>query len=425
MAKQSSPNSTKVAQGKGQARLATIFLTVFLDMLGIGIIIPIVAPLLLDTNTLLLDTATPFAQRTLIMGLLISSFSIAQFFGASVLGSLSDKHGRKRILLLSITGSALGYALFAYGIISNQLWLLFFGRSLNGFMAGNLAVMYSAIADISTPESKSKNFGLVGAAFGMGFVIGPFLGGQLANPDLVSWFSYATPFWTAAVLSLVNVLLIGRFFGETLLVKINKAVRWSTGILNLRKAFGNPRLRAIFTVGFLFVFGFTFFTQFFQVYLIEKFDFRESDIGWLFGYMGLWIALTQGAIIRPVMNHFKPAQVIRLSTLCLALALLGLLVPVTPWQIYVVIPLVSIFQGLTTPNIMATVSNLAGAEIQGEILGINQSVNSFGQLLPPMIGGILVGLDIRMPLIVSAGFMLMAWLVFTIGMARGKHQPAG
>lgn len=413
-----------MAKPAGQARLATIFLTVFLDMLGIGIIIPIVAPLLLDTQTNLIPEATPFGQRTFLIGLLISSFSIAQFFGSSVLGTLSDRFGRKKVLIASITGTTIGYAIFGLGIVTGQLWLLFLGRMLDGFMAGNLAVIYSAIADISTPESKSKNFGLVGAAFGMGFVVGPFLGGQLANTELVSWFNYATPFWFSALLGLVNVLVIWQYFGETLLIKVRKPLSWTSGFRNIQKAFANDKLRSIFTVSFLFVFGFTFFTQFFQVYLIEKFDYREADIGMLFGYLGIWIAVTQGGLIRPVMRFFSPDQVIRLATLILAAALLTLLVPNQSWQIFLVIPFVSICQGLTTPNITATVSNLADADIQGEILGINQSVNSFAQLLPPLIGGILVGFDIRMPLLVSASFMFLAWLVFTLGVRSKKRAQA-
>ncbi len=410
-----------MARPTGQARLATIFLTVFLDMLGIGIIVPIVAPLLLDTSSNLIPEATPFGQRTMLIGLLISSFSIAQFFGSSVLGTLSDRFGRKKVLIASITGTTLGYAIFGLGIVTGQLWLLFAGRLLDGFMAGNLAVIYSAIADISTPESKSKNFGLVGAAFGMGFVVGPFLGGQLANTELVSWFNYATPFWVSALLGLVNVLVIWQYFGETLLVKVHKPLSWTSGFTNIRKAFENEKLRSIFTVSFLFVFGFTFFTQFFQVYLIEKFDYREADIGMLFGYLGVWIAITQGALIRPVMKRFTPDQVIRLATIILSVVLLLLLVPDQSWQIFLIIPFISISQGLTSPNITATVSNLADADIQGEILGINQSVNSFAQLLPPLIGGILVGFDIRMPLLVSATFMFLAWLVFTLAVRKSRR----
>jgi MFS transporter, DHA1 family, tetracycline resistance protein len=398
---------------KSQKRLlGIIFFTTFIDLLGVGIIIPIIAPLFLDTAHHLLPDGFSFQQRTMLMGVLISSFSFMQFFGSSLLGALSDQHGRKKILLISISGTAVGYLIFASGIEAGNLWLLFLGRMLNGFCAGNLAVIFSSIADISNAESKSRNFGMVGAAFGIGFVIGPFLGGKLADSSLVSWFHYATPFWFAAVLALINVILIQGLFQETLQQKIVRQLKFSTGFKNLHKAFTNPQLRSIFTISFLFIFGFTFFTQFIQVYLIEAFSFRESDIGNLFAYMGVWIALTQGMIIRPLSRRFQPTQMLRFTLILLAVAMITLLFPQQGWQLFLVVPFISIFQGLSSPNITATVSNLADKSIQGEILGINQSVNAFAQMLPPLIGGVLVGFDIHMPIYGSAFFIFMAWLLF-------------
>lgn len=391
--------------------MGVVFFTTFLDLLGVGIIIPIIAPLFLDAGYHLLPDDFSFRDRTMLMGLLISSFSFMQFFGSSFLGALSDRYGRKKVLFASIAGTALGYVILAMGIEWGLPSLLFAGRMLNGFCAGNLAVIYSAIADISTPEQKSRNFGLVGAAFGIGFVIGPFMGGQLADPKLVSWFNYATPFWVAAILSLVNLVLIAARFSETIGQKVNRSLNFTKGIANLQTAFTHPQLRVVFLISFLFIFGFTFFTQFIQVYLIEKYDYKQSDIGQLFAYMGIWIALTQGGIIRPVSKRFAPLAVLRFSLVLLAISMLGLLVPSVSWQLFLVLPFVSIFQGLTSPNITATVSNLAGNDIQGEILGINQSVSAFAQLLPPLIGGVLVGFDIRMPIFGSAFFILMAWLV--------------
>lgn len=391
--------------------MGVVFFTTFLDLLGVGIIIPIIAPLFLDAQHHLLPDHYTFSDRNIMMGLLISSFSFMQFFGSSFLGALSDRFGRKKVLFTSIAGSALGYAILAMGIELGLPALLFAGRMLNGFCAGNLAVIYSAIADISTPEQKSRNFGMVGAAFGIGFVIGPFMGGQLADSTLVSWFTYATPFWTAAMLSLFNLLLVALGFTETIGQKVNRSLNFTKGLSNLKTAFTHPQLRIVFLISFLFIFGFTFFTQFIQVYLIEAFDYKQSDIGQLFAYMGIWIALTQGGIIRPVSKRFAPLGVLRFSMILLAISMLGLLLPSVSWQLFLVLPFVSIFQGLTSPNITATVSNLAGNDIQGEILGINQSVSAFAQLLPPLIGGVLVGFDIRMPIFGSAFFILMAWLV--------------
>lgn len=391
--------------------MGVVFFTTFLDLLGVGIIIPIIAPLFLDVEHHLLPDHYTFSDRTIAMGLLISSFSFMQFFGSSFLGALSDRFGRKKVLFASIAGSALGYVILATGIELGLPALLFAGRMLNGFCAGNLAVIYSAIADISSTNDKSKNFGLVGAAFGIGFVIGPFMGGQLADPHVVSWFTYATPFWVAALLSLLNLVLISFRFTETIGQKVNRSLNFTTGIKNLRIAFTHTQLRTVFLVSFLFIFGFTFFTQFIQVYLIEVFDYKQSDIGQLFAYMGIWIALTQGGIIRPVSKRFAPTATLRFSLLFLAVAMLALLLPSASWQLFLALPFVSIFQGLTSPNITATVSNLAGNDIQGEILGINQSVSAFAQLLPPLIGGVLVGFDIRMPIFGSAFFILMAWLL--------------
>lgn len=391
--------------------MGVVFFTTFLDLLGVGIIIPIIAPLFLDGGHHLLPDHFSFSQRTMLMGLLISSFSFMQFFGSSFLGTLSDRFGRKKVLFASITGTAIGYIILATGIELGLPALLFAGRMLNGFCAGNLAVIYSAIADISSPEQKSRNFGMVGAAFGMGFVIGPFMGGQLADSTLVSWFTYATPFWVAAGLSAFNLLLIALRFTETIGQKVNRSLNFTTGFRNIQTAFTHPQLRVVFLISFLFIFGFTFFTQFIQVYLIESFEYTQSDIGKLFAYMGIWIALTQGGIIRPVSKRFTPFNTLRFSLVLLATAMLALLLPSQSWQLFLVLPFVSIFQGLTSPNITATVSNLAGSDIQGEILGINQSVSAFAQLLPPLIGGVLVGYDIRMPMYGSALFILLAWLV--------------
>jgi DHA1 family tetracycline resistance protein-like MFS transporter len=398
-----------MSQAKGQ--LGIIFFTTFLDLLGVGIIIPIIAPLFLDTGHHLLPDSFSFTQRTMTMGVLISSFSLMQFFGSSFLGALSDKWGRKKVLFLSIMGTSLGYIILALGIELGVLWMLFAGRMLNGFCAGNLAVIYSSIADVSDPQAKSRNFGMVGAAFGIGFVIGPFLGGKLADHNLVSWFNYATPFWFASCLSILNLGLIYGRFRETIGMRINRSLTLATGFRNIQTAFTHASLRKVFMVSFLFIFGFTFFTQFIQVYLIEIFSYRESDIGELFAYIGIWIALTQGIIIRPISKRFAARRVLQLTMLCLSLAMLALLLPTQSWQLYVVLPFISIFQGLSMPNITATVSNMADGSIQGEILGINQSVNAFAQMLPPLIGGVLVGFDVHMPIYGSALFILLAWFM--------------
>jgi DHA1 family tetracycline resistance protein-like MFS transporter len=223
--------------------LLTLFVTVFIDLLGVTIIIPITAPLFLDLkNGIMPLDANVFANagnalpkiikdaidyRTLIYSLLIASFPLAQFFGAPYLGALADKFGRKKVLLLSLIGTLIGYVLFAIGVHYNLLWLLFVSRILDGFTGGNIAIAFSSIADISTPETKTKNFGLIGAAFGLGFIIGPYIGGKLADSNIVNWFNFETPFWTSAILCLINIILVIVFYYETLKIKSTRPINIS------------------------------------------------------------------------------------------------------------------------------------------------------------------------------------------------------
>ena len=147
--------------------------------------------------------------------MLIASYPLAQFFGAPILGALSDKHGRKKIILISLIGTFFGYLLFAYGIITKNVTLLFASRMLDGFTGGNISTIMSAIADVSTVKDKTKNFGMIGMAFGLGIILGPFIGGNLADPNNVSWFNHSTPFWFAALICLFNIALVVFNFKET------------------------------------------------------------------------------------------------------------------------------------------------------------------------------------------------------------------
>jgi DHA1 family tetracycline resistance protein-like MFS transporter len=402
----------------GQRRVSgrpilTIFLTVFIDLLGLGIIIPILAPLLLDPGDML--QGMPSEDRNMIFGYLIATFSIFQFFFAPLLGSLSDHFGRKKVLFFSLFATLAGYLLFAYGISSRQLWLLFASRCLSGIAAGNLSVIFSAIADLSSPKEKAKNFGLVGMAFGLGFIIGPVLGGILSDAEIVSWFTFSTPFLFAGGLVVVNMLLVYFAFPETLRTPTEELrLSFFTGFRNIRKAFYNPDLRAIFIVIFLVNFGFTFFTQFFQPFLIERLSFDQSDIGFLFGFIGIVIAFTQGVLVRVTSRYVGPRKIVAVALLMLVGAFLLILWPETVLMLYLVIPGVAISQGLANPNLSAMVSNAVPSDLQGETLGIQQSVQSLAQLVPPIVGGYVLSIQVAFPIWLAAGATLLAWLAFIL-----------
>ena len=272
----------------------------------------------------------------------------------------------------------------------------------------------SAISDISTEENKAQNFGIVGMAFGLGFILGPTLGGVLADDKIVSWFNASTPFWFTSILTFINILVVQFLFYETLKVKRSTPVSLFRGIQQVAFSFREPKLRSVFTVVLLFSLGFTLFTQFFSVLLIDKFGFTESRIGILFGWTGIWIALTQGLLIRVVARKFGYRKTLIFSMLILGMALGSLLFPNEAFWFYIICPFIAIGQGLTSPNLTAVVSDQAGEEFQGEILGINQSMASLGALIPPMIAGYIYTFNSNLPLISAASIIFIAWLTYLL-----------
>lgn len=391
--------------------LLALFITVLIDMLGVGIIIPVLAPLFLSTTAGLFDPATSLNVRTIALGVIAGVFPLMQLIGAPLLGALADRNGRKKILLISLCGTLLGYIIFAIGIMTSNLLLLFLARALDGFTGGNISIAMSSIADISDEKTRTKNFGLIGMAFGVGFIIGPYVGGTLSNPAIVPFFNFATPFWAAAILCAINIILVITNLPETLQKKLNKPFSLLTGFQNIGRAFHMKTLRTMFIVSFLLTSGFSFFAQFFQVYLIDTFAFNQTQIGNLFAYLGLWIAFTQGFLTRSL-TKFPSATVLRYSILGLALTIPALLIPQNAILIYAIYPFIAMFQGVTQPNISNIVSSLADKQSQGEILGIAQSVQSLAMTLPPVIAGFLAVYDVRLPLIFAGGIVGISWLVF-------------
>jgi len=400
------------AQQQGTS-LLIIFFVVFLDLLGFTILMPVETPMMLDTGeNAFLPSSTSLADREFLIGLLLMVYPLAQFFAAPVLGLLSDKHGRKKILAVCLAGGLVSYVLFALGIVTKNLPLLFVARILAGLTGGSIAVAMSAVADISTRQTKARNFGIVGTAFGLGFIIGPFVGGVLADSNTVSWFAYWTPFAFAAILTAANLLFLRLRFAETLKEPVHVKISLLTGAKQFAKALSSPTLRALFAVYFLFGLGFNFYTSFFLVYMSIKFGYTSAQMGVMFAYMGFWIVLTQMAIIGPVLKRFTPRQVLKVSILGLAITIPAMLIPTEAWMLYLIIPFMAISNGLTMPTYNASVSNMARDDEQGEVMGMSQSVASLAMAIPPLIAGVIVQWGIEVPTLVAGALAFLSWLAY-------------
>ncbi len=375
-----------------QNPLAVIFFTVFIDLIGFGILIPIV-PLLVaspSSSFYLLPKGFTVQQGYILLGFLTAIYPLMQFFATPILGQFSDQFGRKKLLALSIFGTSISYALFAIGIFTKNLPLLFASRAFAGLTGGNIAIAQAAVADVTTPQNRAKNFGLIGAAFGLGFIVGPFLGGKFADPSFVSWFNATTPFWFASILSLLNGLSVVFLFPETLKVRtVRQPIHLAQSVKNIIRAYSEKHLRILFLTNFLFWSGFSFFITFFSVFLIKRFGFNQSNIGDLFAYFGLWVVFVQGFLVRRISRIFGEAQVLRFTFVFTGIGILLYFLPQIWWQLLIVSPFVAIPNGLTQANLPGLISRSADSNIQGEVLGINSSLQALAQAIFPLLSGFL------------------------------------
>ncbi len=398
--------------------LPLVFLTVFIDMLGFGVLIPVIPQLLGNPESpfYLLPPSISLSTAYFLLGLLLASFPFAQFLAAPILGQLSDRYGRKKVLAISLTGTCISYVLFAVGLVLRNIPLLFAARLLDGFTGGNVSVAQAAIADVTEPKDRAKSFGMIGAAFGLGFILGPFIGGKLSDPSVVSWFSASTPFWFAAILSGINVLSVLSVFPETVAhPKHGLAIKWHQAFMHLKSAFSMRALRALFASVFLYSSGFGFFVTFLGVFLVARFGYTQGDIGNYFAFVGVCVVLSQGLVVRALSGKVAEGKILRVSMVGTGLAILASVLAHAPWVLYAAVIPMSVANGLTIANSTSLVSRSAGPQIQGEILGINSSLQALSQLFAPIIAGsIASAMSPAAPLYLAAGACVFAGIFFAL-----------
>jgi MFS transporter, DHA1 family, tetracycline resistance protein len=419
--------------------LFAIFSTVFIDLIGFSILIP-VFPLLIDPDPAAPFRVTPtdwsFSSGLIMLGWLQAIYPFCIFLAAPILGQLSDRYGRRAVLALSIGGTAFGYVIFALGILTKNIPLLFLGRGIDGVTGGNLAVAQAAIGDISTDENRAKNFGLLGAAFGLGFIIGPYIGGRLSAPnasfyglfETPGWFGATTPFWFAAVLAAMNCALVVFAFPETIRQKDpHRRIALGQSLQNVISGFRSPRLRAPLLVGLLWGAGFTFFTTFFGVYLKNKFGFSQSKTGDFFAIVGLFIAIMQGLVVGLISKRLADHQVLRFSLFGQAAVMGVYFAAHTSTPLYMVIPFFALFQGLSQANLGALISRSAEPGRQGEAMGIYSSVSSLAQVpASALVGYITADVTSNTPIVVAAILIALAALAFNLVYRAPEGQlPSG
>ncbi|WP_435359803.1 MFS transporter [Haloarchaeobius sp. DFWS5] len=378
--------------------MATVVLVVFLDLVGFGIVIPIL-PFYVRS----------FAVSDFYIGLLAASYSIMQFVFAPLLGRLSDQHGRRPVLVLSLCGSVIAWTVFGLG---GALWVLFLSRMLAGAMGGNISTAQAYVADVTPPAERAKALGILGAAFGLGFIFGPALGGVFASdaavttardilPSFVPANRFSLPSFAAAGMSLLGVLVALKFLPEP--DRLRTRGERQTMVDQFRSALADPALRGLVISFFLVSVAFSGVQVAFIPWLADTFGYGESQAALFLTYVGVLGVVVQGGLVGRVSKWLGDERMAVTGGTALALALavipfapdLGALLPaVGPLGpgvvgVVLVLPLLSFGNGLLNAALGALVSKAASAERQGSAFGVTQGAGSLGRTVgPPAMAGL-------------------------------------
>jgi len=354
-------------------RLLSVILIVFIDLLGFSLILP-----------LLPYYAETFQANETVTGLLIASYAVMQLIGAPILGRLSDRFGRRPLLLASVFGTFLGFLLLGF---ANALWMLFVSRIIDGLTGGNLSVAQAYISDVTDAKDRSKGLGMIGAAFGLGFIIGPVTGG------LLSQWGYAVPAFVAAAITFINLILIYTWLPESLTAEKRAQMtekRCPVTLKALLVAFQRPFTGSILITRFFFGLAFAIFQTIFSLYALAKFNFTARDTGFVLTYVGVLSVIVQGFLVGRLTSRFREDALIAVSVLLMGLSLLGwALAPSVLW-LYVIMTPTALSGGLLNTLLSSTLTKAVEPQEIGGILGLSSSVESSTRIIAPILGGILL-----------------------------------
>ena len=362
-----------------------IWSTVALDMVGFGIVAPILG-----------RYADRYGANGFEVGLLFASFSLAQMVFAPILGRWSDRIGRKPVLIISLLGSALGS--FITGA-AGALWVLFAGRLIDGASGASISVAQGAVTDIGSPQQRARMLGLLGMAFGVGFVIGPALGGlaSLGGPHV--------PFYVAGVLALINAGAAIIRLPETRTGQLRASVRAPRRIT--RRA-----VTSYVVIGFLATIPFAGFEATFSLFGGRRFNFTEGSTAFVFLLVGVLMSVVQGALISPLTKRFGSLRLVVFGQALVAIGMLALGASTMLAALCFSLVLMVLGAGIATPSLTALVANSADDDRRGEVLGIQQSASAFARVIgPPLAGLAFDGVGIGAPYTFGALLCLVAVLV--------------
>ncbi len=380
---------------KNKASLSIIFLTIFIDLMGFGILIPILPTF----------ASKDLGVSDLGIGVIVAIFSLMQFFFNPVLGKISDRFGRRPIILITQLLTAVSYIMFSF---ADSFLILFLSRMLAGFGGSNIGVAQAYIADITTREERSKGMGMIGAAFGLGFVFGPIIGAFLSK------YGYHVAGFGSATFSLLAFFFTLFMLPESNLEKeSDKQLKFSfIDITYTKQVLTHPSLGFLIILFFIIVFSMANIYGTFSILGYKFYHFSDQQNGILFGIAGIVGAIIQGGLMRILSNKFKDRTLILSGSLLMMLGLALIPYGINFFGVSIVISIFAVGTGILQPTIPSMISKYSPESEQGAILGINQSFSAFARVLGPLWGGFSYDfIGYQFPFLTGAFFTFVTFLL--------------
>jgi multidrug resistance protein len=377
-------------------------LTVFIDFTGFGLVIP-----------LLPFWAEHLGATALVIGLLSTSFALVQFVFTPMLGALSDRVGRKPIIMGSLLIEALSFALTT---LAGSLPLLFVARAIGGLGASNIGSAQAVVADVTSREKRAQSMGIIGAAIGLGFVVGPALGGLLAPLGL------ALPFWVAMGVAMLNVILVWAFLPETRIKRVERATSTSHVLFGgWSKAFKNAQVARLVLINLLYTVAFTGMETVFALFTQHTFGWTAMQNGLLFTYIGVIVIVMQGGLVGRLVKWMGEQRLLIVGLLLLAIGLVLIPWSTTLAMLLITLGILSAGDGAVTPIVSTLLSFVSPPDAQGETLGFAQGMAGLGRILGPLAAGSLFTLGIKLPFLLG-GILAIAGVLLALPLLREKNR---
>jgi MFS transporter, DHA1 family, tetracycline resistance protein len=398
-------------------------IVILLAYIGFSLPLPILPEMFLDPEHSIIPNAS-LQTRMILLGLVMASFPLGQFFGSPLLGRLSDSYGRKKIILLSLSGTVIGYLITAYAVHNGSILGMFSGLAICGFCEGNVTIAQSVVADVTEKEElqteKAVHFGWINIFIAVGFIIGPLMGGQLADPTVVSWFTFATPFWVAACMTVVGMGIIYWASKETL--KKRPEEKWQF-FRSMWNGLNRPKLKGFYVANFFLALGYFSFFRFFPVFLERKFNFSPSMLSYVMVYDSLAIAAGVIWLIPYLSKKFKPIEALCLFAFLLAVSFIGCLIFQSPYMLLATLLPVGFCLAVVITNGSLLISNAASHLLQGQAMGTLTSVQVLAEFATGIAGGPLAALTMTLPLYIGAAMAIVCGLILfnSIRKERSLH----